>query len=79
MTSTTVIQNNRDAELSQMIKEQNVYRDIKLTEMNEDTRRSFWIEMYRRGISDSRGHTEAKKRADNALSAYDEKFSSGNA
>ncbi|UES35549.1 hypothetical protein KKP3664_000010 [Citrobacter phage KKP_3664] len=69
----------QDAELARLIKEQNVFRDIKLTEMNEDTRRSFWIEMYRRGINDSRGHTEAKKRADNALSAYDEKFSSGNA
>lgn len=67
-------QSEHDLQLAQLIKEQNVYSNIKVSEMNEETRRTFWIEMYRRAISDSRGHTEAKKRADNALSAYDEQF-----
>ena len=69
-------QSEHDLQLAQMVKEQNVYRDIKLFEANEDTRRVFWVEMYRRAINDSRGHTEAKKRADNALAAYDAQFTS---
>ena len=69
-------QSEHDLQLAQLIKEQNVYSNIKVSEMNEETRRTFWIEMYRRAISDSRGHTEAKKRADNALAAYDEQFTS---
>lgn len=78
MTSTAIQQSiiDRDAELAQLIKEQNVYTNIRVNEESEHTRRELWTAIYREVFSEKSAnkHTQAVDAADKALAAYDRKF-----
>lgn len=78
MTSTAIQQSitDRDAELSQLIKEQNVFAASRVREESEHNRRALWVAIYREVFSEKSAskHTQAVDAADKALSAYDRKF-----
>lgn len=80
MTGTVIKQSitDRDAELAQLIKEQNVYTNIRVNEESEHTRRSLWTGIYREVFSNNSNnmHIKAVDAADKALAAYDNKFGS---
>jgi len=65
---------NQDAELTRLIKENNMFSENRMYEENETNRRSLWVGIYREVFSDKRVHTLARDAADSAVSAYDEKF-----
>lgn len=78
MTSTAIQQSitDRDAELAQLIKEQNVFSASRVNEESEHTRRALWTSIYREVFSEKSAnkHTQAVDAADKALTAYDRKF-----